>query len=217
MNYIAYYRTSTRRQSLGLEAQRRAVEEFLSKDNTNVLLEEYSEQESGKNDQREELTKAIEACKRKGARLIIAKLDRLSRKVSFIFQLKDSNVDFIALDIPDFNTLTLGIFATLAQSERELISQRTKNALNELKKTKKLGNPNAEFTQAMRAKAYERKSAIAQSNTNSKRAICVIKELLNKTNNLSEIARFLNENGFVTAKGCKFGAEQVKRLINRIK
>lgn len=217
MKYVAYYRVSTKKQSLGLEAQKTSVTNYINQDSANVLIAEYSERESGKNDYREELNKAIECCKKNNATLVIAKLDRLSRKVSFIFSLKDADINFIALDVPTFSTLTLGIYATLAQSEREMISMRTKNALAELKNNGvKLGNPNATFTNEMREKANERKHEIANNNINNKRAICVIKQMLSKTNNISDIARYLNENGFVTSRGNKFSCVQVKRLINRM-
>lgn len=217
MKYVAYYRVSTKKQSLGLEAQKTSVMNFICQDSTNTLIAEFSERESGKNDHREELQKAIECCKKNNATLVIAKLDRLSRKVSFIFSLKDADINFIALDVPTFSTLTLGIYATLAQTEREMISLRTKNALAELKnKGVKLGNPNATFTDEMRAKADERKRAIAQSNTNNVRATFVIKELLKTTNNYSEIARYLNNNGFTTSRGLVFKAQQVKNLIARM-
>lgn len=217
MKYVAYYRVSTKKQSLGLEAQKTSVMNFICQDSTNILIAEFSERESGKNDHREELQKAIECCKKNNATLVIAKLDRLSRKVSFIFSLKDADINFIALDVPTFSTLTLGIYATLAQTEREMISLRTKNALAELKnKGVKLGNPNATFTDEMRAKADERKRAIAQSNTNNVRATFVIKELLKTTNNYSEIARYLNNNGFTTSRGLVFKAQQVKNLIARM-
>ena len=217
MKYVAYYRVSTKKQSLGLEAQKTSVMNFICQDSTNTLIAEFSERESGKNDHREELQKAIECCKKNNATLVIAKLDRLSRKVSFIFSLKDADINFIALDVPTFSTLTLGIYATLAQTEREMISLRTKNALAELKnKGVKLGNPNATFTDEMRAKADERKRAIAQSNTHNVRATFVIKELLKTTNNYSEIARYLNNNGFTTSRGLVFKAQQVKNLIARM-
>ena len=129
MKYIAYYRTSTSKQQLVIVAQRNAVTNFINTDKSNILIAEYEEKESGKNNNRKALVKAINNCKKDNATLVISKLDRLSRNIAFIFQLKDSGVNFLALDVPNFNTLTLGIFASLAQSERELISQRTKDAL----------------------------------------------------------------------------------------
>lgn len=132
--YVAYYRVSTKAQGssgLGLEAQRASVAGFVKgSDRRAVIVAEFTEVESGKKDKRMELMAAIERAKREGAVLVIAKLDRLSRNASFIFTLRDSRVNFLCVDMPDANTLTIGIFATLAQHERELISQRTKAALD---------------------------------------------------------------------------------------
>lgn len=143
MKYVAYYRVSTKKQGqsgLGLEAQRSAVEKFTSNYSDDILTE-FTDIESGKNDDRPELKKAIEEAKRNNAQLIIAKLDRLSRNAAFIFTLRDSKVDFICADMPTANSVTIGIMAVLAQDERERISQRTKAALFELKKQgKKLGS-----------------------------------------------------------------------------
>lgn len=217
MNYVAYYRVSTRKQILGLESQRRIVNSFIENEENALLIGEFEEIESGKCDDREILQEAIKFCQNNNAKLIIAYLDRLSRNVSFIFKLQESKIDFIALDMPSFNLITLSTYAIVSQSYREMISERTKNALAELKnKGVKLGNPNATFTDEMREKAYERKRAIAQSNTNNIRATFVIKELLKSTNNLSEIARILNNNGFKTSRGLLFKAQQVKNLIARM-
>lgn len=217
MNYIAYYRTSKRDQHLGLDAQRQIVNDWLIS-NGGTLIEEYSEQESGKNNNRIELNKAINSCQKHNCHLLIARLDRLSRLVSFIFALKDSNINFVACDLPQFNTMTLAIFAGLAQQERELISQRTKLALRELKnKGIKLGNPNAQFTKEIRMMAYKRHSENAENNINNKKASSMINAMLYKTSNLSEIARELNENGFLTSRGKQFSSIQVKRIIDRYK
>jgi DNA invertase Pin-like site-specific DNA recombinase len=127
--YVAYYLVSTQKQGssgLGLQAQKETVRQFIG---SNILITEYTEIESGKNDKQIELLKAIADANKNNATLIIAKLDRYSRNVGFIFQLRDSKVDFTCCDIPDANTMTIGIFALLAQQERELISERTKKAL----------------------------------------------------------------------------------------
>lgn len=143
MNYISYCRVSTKKQGasgLGIDAQKTSVLNALKEGDR--LIAEYQEVESGKNDYRPQLLKAIEHCKKTNSTLLIAKLDRLSRNASFILTLRDSQVLFKSIDMPDANNLTIGIMAILAQDERERISQRTKSALAELKKKGvKLGSP----------------------------------------------------------------------------
>lgn len=215
-NYIAYYRVSTAKQNLGLDAQKSAVERYLNNIEGANLVGQYSEKESGKNDNRSELLKAIAECKRTNAKLIIAKLDRLSRNVSFVFALKDAGVEFTACDLPEFNTLTLAIFCGLAQQERELISSRTKAALSELKhKGVKLGRPDASFSDTDRAKAAQSNRNKAMCNPNTQKAVSMIKLLKPTTPSITEIANALNAGGFQTAQGSKFTACTVSRLIKR--
>lgn len=215
-NYIAYYRVSTHKQNLGLDVQQKSVYDFIISNSDNVLLREYSEKESGKNSQRTELLKAINDCRKNNATLVISKLDRLSRQVSFIFMLKDSGINFMALDIPNFNTITLGIYATVAQNERELISNRTKEALAVKKRDGiKLGAPNASFTPIQINNAAKVRKEIALNNVNNKRAKLMIESLLKETSNCAKIARILNEHGFTTSRDRKFDSKAVKRIIER--
>ncbi len=214
--YIAYYRVSTKRQNLGLDAQENTVRNYINGVG-GELVNAYSEKESGKNNSRVELHKALAECKRIGATLIIAKLDRLSRNVAFIFTLKDSGVNFYCCDIPECTTLTLGIFATIAQNERETISKRTKDALQALKaKGVKLGAPNATISNDMRLKSAEVLREKAQNNPNNKRASIVVKTLNAQGKSLREIADYLNNNEFRTSRGCMFTATAVNRILAKI-
>ena len=130
--FVSYLRVSTKRQGesgLRLEAQRAAVETWLNGGSWQ-LVEEHVEVESGKrDDNRPALAKAFEACKVYDAKLVIAKLDRLSRDAHFLLGLQKAGVEFIAVDMPHANRLTVGIMALVAEQEREAISQRTKAAL----------------------------------------------------------------------------------------
>jgi DNA invertase Pin-like site-specific DNA recombinase len=94
-----------------------------------VVLTEFVEVETGKNNERPRLAAAMAACRKHRAKLLIAKLDRLSRKVSFIAPLMESNVKFVACDMPDADPFRLHIEAAIAEEEARKISARTKAAL----------------------------------------------------------------------------------------
>jgi DNA invertase Pin-like site-specific DNA recombinase len=149
---------------------------------------------------------------------LVAKLDRLSREVEFIFHLRNSKVDFVCADIPELTTLTLGIFASFAQHERELISQRTKKALEEKKKQGvKLGNPqllydkdNIQFNKSLKVRKEN-----AYNNENNKRAGAFIVNLRNSKTKWKNIVIQLNDNGFRTRRGGRFSMTQARLLYER--
>ena len=214
--FVAYYRVSTIRQGnsrLGLEAQQRAVTAFLKPDDT--VIYNYLEVESGKKNSRPELEKAIEAAKRNNATLIIAKLDRLSRNAAFIFALRDAGCDFVCADMPEANTITIGIFAVMAQHEREVISSRTKAALQVRKEQgKKLGTPRNLNNEARQKGQYVRQQN-ARTNRANKQATEMVKLYRDKGLSLREIAGKLNEAGYNTRRGNRFFASTVKNLLDR--
>jgi DNA invertase Pin-like site-specific DNA recombinase len=214
--YVAYYRVSTAKQGrsgLGLEAQKDSVQRFVNDD---PIVAEFTEVESGKNNQREQLLAAIESAKKNGATLIIAKLDRLSRNAAFIFTLRDSGVNFLCVDMPDANTLTIGIFATLAQHERELISSRTKAGLDAKKRQGiTLGKPENLTHDAQRKGAAATRHR-ATANKNNRRASSMVSELRGQGMTYIEIAERLNRDGFVTSTGKDFFPMQVQRLHKRL-
>ena len=130
--FVAYYRVSTDKQGrskLGLEAQRRTVTDYLNGGRWQ-LVAEYTEVESGKVRDRPALKEALAACRKHRARLVIAKLDRLSRSVAFIATLmEEGGVQFTAADMPEANETMLHMMAVFAQYERKAIGKRTKEAL----------------------------------------------------------------------------------------
>lgn len=213
--YIAYYRVSTNRQGvsgLGLESQRQTVKEFI-KDDT-LIIAEYTEVESGKKKDRPELLKAIEHAKNTGSRLVVAKLDRLARNVSFVSSLRESGVDFVCADMPDANSLTIHIISAIAEMERDLISKRTKDALKVARQRGvELGSP-GNLTKTGRKKGSKRMKEIASQN--SKQSAALIKQIVKNGNaTLQSIADILNDNGFRTAKGKEFNPIQVSRIMKR--
>jgi DNA invertase Pin-like site-specific DNA recombinase len=132
---VAYYRVSTVRQGqsgLGLEAQREAVARYLNGGDW-TLGGEFTETETGKGanaiEKRPQLRAALELCKRRGATLIIAKLDRLARNVHFVTGLLETGCDFVAADMPQANKVMIQMHAVMAEWERDQISKRTRDAL----------------------------------------------------------------------------------------
>lgn len=133
-SFVAYLRVSTARQGatgLGIEAQREAVRRYLG--DANGLLAEYVEVETGKGadalSRRPQLRDAMNRCRREGAVLLIAKLDRLSRNLRFITELMESKVRFVACDCPEATELTLHILGAFAEHEAKRIGERTREAL----------------------------------------------------------------------------------------
>jgi DNA invertase Pin-like site-specific DNA recombinase len=130
-DFVAYYRVSTDRQGqsgLGLEAQQKAVTEHVGRAG-GAIVAVFTEVESGKRKDRPELGRALATCRRLGAVLVIAKLDRLARNVHFVSGLMESGVEFLACDNPHANKLMIHILSAFAEHEREVISERTKAAL----------------------------------------------------------------------------------------
>ena len=153
-NYIAYVRTSTGRQVLGLEEQQLRINQFIQSTGDN-LIEIVIEQESGKNNNRVKLDYATNLCIKHGYTLLFTKLDRLSREVDFLFTLRNKGVKLRCIELPELNKLTLGIFGSVAEWERELISNMTKNGLAALKaRGVKLWSP-ANLTVDARKKGIE--------------------------------------------------------------
>lgn len=213
MKYVGYFRVSTKQQGqsgLGLEAQKAIVQGFLKPGDE--LIAELVEVESGKRNDRPKLREAIDLAKAQGATLLIAKLDRLSRNAAFIFALRDSAVEFKACDLPDANTLTIGIFATLAQHERELISQRTKAALA-AKKARGEDWERHKLTDEQRAMGRQARSQQALESVENKRAAELARLYRAAGKGYKAIAETLNRNGHRTRNGKEFKAMTVKRLL----
>lgn len=133
--FVTYLRVSTTKQGasgLGLDAQRKMCGDFISRNN-GESINEFVDVESGTHRDRKGLWQAIDFCKRNGTALVIAKLDRLARDVEFTFRVMNSGIEIHFTDMPVVNTMILGVFAAVAQYERELCSTRTKAALEQKK------------------------------------------------------------------------------------
>ena len=212
-NYIAYVRTSTGRQILGLEEQQLRINQFIQSTGNN-LVEIVIEQESGKNNNRVRLDYATNLCIKQGYTLLFTKLDRLSREVEFLFTLRNKGGKLCCIELPELNTLTLGIFGSVAQWERELISSRTKNGLAALKaRGVKLGSPK-NLTEAAREKGIQSIIKKRVENENWKMAKMFIEHFQMKNGfiNYTKVSKELNINGYKTRNGKLFNPSTVRRL-----
>jgi len=213
---VAYYRVSTKRQGtsgLGLDAQRASVEAYANAAGLEVV-EAFTETETGTGKKaRPELDRAISEAKARNAVLLIAKLDRLARRVSFVSALMDSGVDFVAVDMPEANRLTVHIIAALAEHEARLISTRTREALAQAKQRgTTLGKPENLTRDAQEAGARAMRDKAIQENRKPAALARILRE---GGASLREIAKRLNEAGHTTRTGKAWGPVQVKRMLDR--
>ncbi len=218
---VAYERVSTARQGasgLGLEAQRRVIEDFAASRGAEVLAR-FTEVESGRKADRPELLKALHLAKVTGATLVIAKLDRLSRNAAFLLALRDSGVRFVAVDMPEANDLTVGIMALVAQAEREAISRRTKEALAIAKaRGVKLGNPNGaeSLRRAGKGGAALRATVSANAAAFAQDLLPVLADIRTAGHtSLRSIAAELTERGIRTRRGGRWNVGNVGQLLVR--
>jgi DNA invertase Pin-like site-specific DNA recombinase len=212
--FVAYFRVSTDRQGksgLGLDAQRKAIMDYLNGGSWK-LVGEFVEVESGKDSDRPQLAAALEACRKQKAKLVIAKLDRLSRNLAFIATLMESGVEFVAVDNPHANKLTVHILAAVAQHEREMISERARAALQAAKRRgKRLGNPN--IAKAAQRGADAQSEAADDFAANILPVICEIQA--SGITSANAIAAKLNDRGIKTARGGKWTHVQVGNILAR--
>lgn len=214
--FIGYVRTSTTLQNLGLKEQERQLRDFVKRGG-GELVDMVVEQDSGKKNDRVGLLNCLELCNKNGYTLLFTKLDRLSREVEFLFKIRDKGVKLKCLELPELNTLTLGIFGTMGQYERELISERTKRSLNELKqKGVKLGKPeNLTMDSIKKGQVIRKENSL--NDENWLRSVDVIENYIskNKKVHLSEISILLNKKGYKTRTGKEFQPVTVKRVIEK--
>ena len=216
--FVAYFRVSTAKQGasgLGLEAQREAVRQHLGYDDS-CIVAELTEVESGKRNDRPKLAEALALCRVHKATLLIAKLDRLARNVHFISGLMESKVDFIAVDMPLANRLTIHVLAAVAEHEAEAISTRTKAALAAAKaRGVKLGGDRGKIASQARLGAKASASVRqAKASAFTRDLLPTIQSLRESGASLRSIAGDLNERRIPTLGDRLWYANSVRRLLS---
>lgn len=216
--FVAYFRVSTVRQGvsgLGLDAQRESVMQFLNGGRWKMVAE-FVEVESGRRSDRPKLGEALRACRLHGATLVVAKLDRLARNAHFLLGLKEAGVEFVCVDMPAANRLTVGIMAMVAEEEARMISTRTKAALAAAKRRgTKLGTP-ANLTDEGRSKGA-RISASRRREIANQWAMDVAPTVIELVDGqgftLRETADALNARSLPARRGGPWTPTQVARVL----
>ena len=216
-NAVSYYRVSTVKQGqsgLGLEAQKMSVCLYAKSAGLNITGE-FVEVETGTaKKQRVEIYKALAECKRTGAILLIAKLDRLARNVAFIATLMESGVKFVAVDNPAVTPLTLHVLAAVAEQEAKMISARTKAALDAAKaRGVTLGKPENLPSNAGAISGAKRKAEAIAAYSKVMNYICIMQK---QGKTYEAIAAQLNKDGYLTRQGKTFSPMTVWRLLSRV-
>lgn len=221
---VAYIRVSTAGQGksgLGIEAQREAITRFAEAESL-AIIAEHVEVETGKGadalERRPQLAAALAAARRHKCRVVVAKLDRLSRDVAFIAGLMAQRVEFVSVELgTDADPFLLHLYAALAEKERALISSRTKAALAAAKKrgVKLGGDRGGRNTQAIREAGAAAAKAGADARAGDLAPI-IAEMRANGATSLREIAAGLNERGISTSRGGEWSAVQVQRVLARV-
>lgn len=224
---VTYFRVSTAKQGksgLGLEGQQAAVDAFVARRGCEVLST-YTEIESGKLADRPQLAKALAHAKRSKATLVMAKLDRLARRVSFLSRLMESGVDFVAIDLEHANKMTVHIMASIAEGEAKAISDRTKVALQAAKARGTLlgsarpghwdGLEEARAAGAAKGREVSAKVRSAAAQDAYVDLVPQMQRLKSEGHSLREIAEFLNSEGHTTRRGKPWNQVQVMRVLGR--
>lgn len=213
--YVSYLRVSTDEQGksgAGLEAQRAAISAFVEREG-GAIISEYVEIVSGAVDDRPELMQAMAEAKRRKCFLIVSKLDRLSRKVSFIANLMDGNTKFVVSELGhDVDPFLLHIYASLAEKERKLIGQRTKDALAARKAQGMILGNRTNLAEAQAKGAASNRARAAQRREN---IIPIIEQIRGAgVTTMAGIANALNQRGIKAVRGGSWQAVQVQRVMH---
>jgi DNA invertase Pin-like site-specific DNA recombinase len=221
--FVAYYRVSTARQGrsgLGLEAQERAVKAYVATIAGARILSSFTEVESGRRMDRPQARRAMADARKKGAILLVAKMDRLTRDLRFLVALRDSGVKFVAADFPEANEFMVGILVLVGEWEAKMIGLRTKQGLESRRQRMLKLNPNFKLGTLKNLRAG--KSPAPQLNraramADAERMRPIINQIrADGITSARAICRALNERGYMTARQGEWNPKTVLRVLKRL-
>ena len=211
---VFYLRVSTVKQGAdgnGIQHQMTVVNRYAEANGGEIVGQFIEVESGGKTDsERPQLAAALEKCKKENAVLVCSKIDRLSRNAEFLLRLMNSRVEFVCCDIPNCDRFTISLFAILAEKEKNMISERTKNALKMVKaRGIKLGSPNPELS-VIKMNEGARKGRIDFKN----KIIPIINEIKSTgIETLQGVADCLNRRGISTRNGKQWYPTQIRNLL----
>jgi len=222
MKIVAYFRVSTKKQLTSFDVQRETIEQFARLHNGTIIAS-YREVESGRKRNRPQLLKALEHAKYSGAKLVVAKLDRLARDVNFMSSLMEAGVEFAICDFPEATPLLIHLLSSIAEYEARLIRDRTREALKQKRRDGVLlGSHRPEHWRdrehrrlAGATKGNQRSAAVRSARASERLQFfrSKIMELRQVGKTYGEIAEELNDQSFTTPRGRRFTKSTIAKII----
>lgn len=222
MKIVCYYRVSTHKQITSFDVQRETIAQFATV-HQGTIIAEYREVESGRKRNRPQLLKALEHAKYSGAKLVVAKLDRLARDVSFMSSLMDAGVDFVICDFPEATPLLIHLLAAIAEYEAKLIRDRTREALRQKKRDGVLlgshrpehWKHNEDRRLAGATKGNQRSATVRKAKSHVRLQFFRSKaaELRQAGKTYEQIADELNSQSFTTPRGKHFTKSTICKIL----
>lgn len=210
MNQVNYMRVShiSQADNNSLAAQREDLERF-AKMNGSTIVAEFTEVESGRKKSRPQLQQALKIAKKEKATLVVYRLDRLARDLSFLTSIMDSGVAFKALDIPEADRFTLQLFGALAERESDIISKRVKRGMAKAKAEGKTFGANAKVLAAQNK---------AAADEYAKRIASTLVSIIENSRKLTyrRLADRLNSLGLTGRNGKQFYPASARNLVKRL-
>jgi DNA invertase Pin-like site-specific DNA recombinase len=207
---VAYYRVRSGPRSSrddALAVQRDAFKGFVGPDDK--LVDEFVEDEGSHQRRRPHFEAAIKSAKRHDATLVIPRFRRIHRTATFVEQLRDADIDFVALDMPGANRESIASIVVAARQHRRLVSERIRASLQAAgTRGRRLGNPEIAraqpiAVQAARASAQEVRQAL----------LIKVREMTAEGRSLRAIAGELNRAGIPSARGREWHASSVRTIL----
>ena len=214
MRYVIYIRVSTKEQGeshLGLDSQLRRCRAYVTSHGGEVMAVFKEIASGGYQAHRPVAMEAIASCKARATTLLVSELDRLGRSLAFLTTVRQEGVMVESVHHGAMSTMVFGMYATMAERERELISLRTKAGMARAREAGvTLGSP-AGFGDAGQAANATRRKDAADYHAKVLRIVAAGRE---EGNGYRQIAERLQHYGFTTQTGQPYTDARLRKLMS---